>query len=232
MTAPPAVSRRRRAITHYWPKVKLLYEQAREFHRCDWMLGTSGNLSVKVSDDPLTIAVTASGRDKGSLTAHDIVLVNDRCELVGPRRTTRAPTAKPSAETAIHLALYRRLHDCGAVFHVHTLYATALTSRLPEGAGRHAFEVARLEMLKGFNIWEQHPSVTLPVFPNWLDIDRLSRDIDTYVTRPPRVPALLIAHHGLTAWGRDAAEAEKHTELTEFICRYLWTIDAQPVVRH
>ena len=212
----------------YWPKVKLLCEQARRFYARDWMLGTSGNLSVKVSDTPLTVAVTASGRDKGRLTAHDIVLVNDRCEPAADGGARRAAVAKPSAETAIHLALYRQFPDCGAVFHVHTLYSTVLTSRLPEGVGLHQLTVERLEMLKGFNLWTQDPKATLPVFPNWLDVGRVANEVRAYFAQPRPIPAFLVAHHGLTTWGRDAAEAEKHTELVEFICRYLWTVGAQP----
>ena len=208
-------------------QAKRLGEQARKFYARDWMLGTSGNLSVKVSDDPLRVAVTASGKDKGSLTAQDIVLVNERGEPLA-RRAGRSPSAAPSAETAIHLALYRRFPDCGAVFHVHTMYSTILTSRLPEGAGLHHFRVERLEMLKGFNLWTQDPSVELPVFANWLDVGRITKDVRAYFARQQPLPAFLIAHHGLTAWGRDAAEAEKHTELAEFICRYLWTVGSQP----
>ena len=86
----------------------------------------------------------------------------------------------------------------------------------------------RLEMLKGFKWLMQDPSVTLPVFANWTDTGRIAQDVRAYFAQPRALPAFLIAHHGLTTWGRDAAEAEKHTELVEFICRYLWTVGAQP----
>ena len=37
-----------------------------------WMRGTSGNLSMTLGRDPLRLAVTASGRDKGELTSSDM----------------------------------------------------------------------------------------------------------------------------------------------------------------
>jgi hypothetical protein len=46
---------------------QLAAESAR-FASFGWMRGTSGNLSVVVGRDPLRLAVTASGHDKGELT--------------------------------------------------------------------------------------------------------------------------------------------------------------------
>jgi len=44
-----------------------LVEVATGFHRRGWMLGTSGNLSVVLEREPLRLAITASGLDKGAL---------------------------------------------------------------------------------------------------------------------------------------------------------------------
>jgi len=191
------------------------------------MCGTSGNLSVKVSNRPLHIAITASARDKARLTPREILLVDGQGQVLQPSHAA-ADGLKPSVETPLHLTLYELFPQCGAVFHVHTLYSTVLTSRLPEGAGHHHFRVERLEMLKGFNLWTQDPRVELPVFPNWLDVRRIANDARAYFARPRPMPAFLVAHHGLTAWGRDVAEAAKHVELLDFICHYLWTVGAAP----
>ena len=42
-----------------------------------WMRGTSGNLSVVLTRDPLRLAVTVSGLDKGELTSADVVVVDE-----------------------------------------------------------------------------------------------------------------------------------------------------------
>lgn len=53
-----------------------LADVKRELAQRDWFYGTSGNLSIKVSDDPITFLVTASGKDKRKETDEDFVLVN------------------------------------------------------------------------------------------------------------------------------------------------------------
>jgi methylthioribulose-1-phosphate dehydratase len=61
-----------------------------------WTPATSGNLSVRASDG---FWVTASGLDKGSLTREDLLSVD-------PDGNPRDPNRRPSAETALHTAIY------------------------------------------------------------------------------------------------------------------------------
>ena len=53
-----------------------LASEAARFAARGWMPGTAGNLSVTLRREPLRLAVTASGLDKGELTASDIVIVD------------------------------------------------------------------------------------------------------------------------------------------------------------
>src|SRR5262249_47075861 len=73
---------------------------SRGFWARGWALATSGNFSARTSDG--AVLVTASGLDKGDLTEEDLLLIGLDGAPVG-----RAG-ARPSAETALHLALYRR----------------------------------------------------------------------------------------------------------------------------
>src|SRR3954466_15649810 len=93
-----------------------LAAEAAYFASFGWMRGTSGNLSLVVSRDPLRLAVTASGLDKGSLTANDIVVVDE----TGKAISTDDGQPRPSAEAALH-ARVARLTGAGAVVHVHTV---------------------------------------------------------------------------------------------------------------
>jgi len=45
-----------------------LVAAARSFHARGWVLGTSGNLSAVVEREPLRLAISPSGVDKGELT--------------------------------------------------------------------------------------------------------------------------------------------------------------------
>ena len=55
---------------------KELAEVKAELAARDWFFATSGNLSIKVTDDPLTFLVTASGKDKRKQTDEDFLLVD------------------------------------------------------------------------------------------------------------------------------------------------------------
>ncbi|CAM5272037.1 Methylthioribulose-1-phosphate dehydratase [Streptomyces alboniger] len=102
----------------------VLAAEAARFASFGWMRGTSGNLSLVLSRDPLRLAVTASGRDKGELAPSDVVLTDGEGAAVGPGR--------PSAEAALHARVVR-LTGAGAVVHVHTVASVLMGSGPPRG---------------------------------------------------------------------------------------------------
>ena len=81
----------------------LAAESAR-FAGLGWMRGTSGNLSVTLRSDPLRLAVTASGRDKGLLRAEDVVVVDADGAAVPDQPR---PGQRPSAEAGLHARIAR-----------------------------------------------------------------------------------------------------------------------------
>lgn len=175
-------------------------------------MGTSGNLSARVSEHPeSTVVITASGRDKGALGHDDFVEVALDGAVIHAGRGL-----SPSAETSIHLAIYQAAPRCGAVLHVHTIASTLI--RPSEGVpGSVSFE--SLEMLKGWGLWEEGAQAELPVFENHADVGRIAEAVAAQLSIAARVPALVIAGHGLTAWGPTVADAHRHVEITEFLCR-------------
>jgi methylthioribose-1-phosphate isomerase len=192
---------------------------SRSLYQRGWMPGTSGNLSVRLPEG--LALVTASGRDKGELTAADTVLVDDRngvpLDPDGPRA---------SAETGIHAAVYRTT-DAGAVIHVHPPYATAIACRSGGGA---PLRLERFELLKGLGLAD--PSRTeLPVFRNWPEVPRIADEIAAHLAATPDAPpGLLIAGHGITTWGADLAQARNRLECLEAICQLL-VLGVEPTER-
>ena len=181
----------------------MLAAEAGRFAGFGWMRGTSGNLSVVLARDPLRLAVTASGKDKGSLTAADVVVVDRDGAAVdaqGPR---------PSAEAAFHAGIVERT-GAGAVVHVHTVAAVAAGARHPGG-----IELEGLEMLKGIGRKATGDVVRIPVLPNSQDMAELTSRFDAAFD--PTTPAVVIAGHGLYAWGDDALQARHHTEIVEWL---------------
>jgi methylthioribose-1-phosphate isomerase len=195
-----------------------LVDQSRDLYLRGWMPGTSGNLSVRLPGPSSRALITGSGLDKGALGPSDMVLVDTATgQAAGPA----GDGPRPSAETAVHIAVYRSVQDAGAVVHAHCPYSTALARRL--GAVGHLswLPLRDLELLKGLGLADPGHTA-LPVFPNWPDVARIAQDVAGHLTRHPSAPpALLIADHGITVWGSDLVQARNRLECVEAMCQLL-----------
>lgn len=79
--------------------------------------GTWGNISARVPGGDL-LAVTPSGRDYRTLGSDDIVVVDTAGRVVQGDLT-------PSSELPLHLAVYARRPELGAIVHTHSIFASA-----------------------------------------------------------------------------------------------------------
>ncbi|MBK0418125.1 methylthioribulose 1-phosphate dehydratase [Leucobacter sp. CSA1] len=187
--------------------------ESRRFSEYGWMRGTSGNLSVVVNRDPLLLAVTASGVEKSELTEHDVVLIDETGRAADP-----ADPRPPSAEAGLHSHIAART-GAGAVFHVHALDAVVAGHRWPEGV-----EFRDMEMLKGLGHRAHGTTIRIPVIPNHQDMRVEGECFDAeYLPATdlvPEVPAVIIANHGIHAWGADVAAARRHLEIAEWLLRF------------
>ena len=190
----------------------LLTEIALEAQRLaalGFMACTGGNLSVRVPDPTLTVAISVSGVDKGRLTASDFLLVG------ADGRPRPGETRKPSDETVLHVRLYEAT-GCGAVCHGHPTYAVVLSLSAKDHVRFHG-----IEMQKAFAGTTTHDCERLlPVVDNDQDMNRLSERV--LAARRPDVPAVLVRGHGVYAWGRTAKEASRHLETVEWLCRVVY----------
>jgi S-methyl-5-thioribose-1-phosphate isomerase/methylthioribulose-1-phosphate dehydratase len=189
----------------------------RELYARGWMEGTAGNLSVRLDGERALI--TASGRSKGSLGPADVV------EVRVPDSAAVSPgSARPSAETAIHTALYRAFPECGAVVHAHPPYCT-VASTVTDGA---ELVFRDLELIKGLAVADPSEA-RIPVFANWPDVARIGAEVEEYFTgsAPGVPPVLLISGHGATAWGPTLEIARNRLECLEGLCRLRHLITAE-----
>ncbi|HEX7349051.1 MAG TPA: methylthioribulose 1-phosphate dehydratase [Rhodanobacteraceae bacterium] len=171
-----------------------------------WTPATSSNFSLRIDRD--TVAITISGRDKGALTPADVMAV----ALDG---TPRDPALRPSAETALHLQIYRRLPKVGAVLHTHSHNQT-VASRLFATAG--AITLRGWELQKAIAGQTTHAdSIAIPVFPNSQAMPNIESRVDAWLDTGQPLYAYLIEGHGLYTWGRDMPEAKRHLEALEFL---------------
>jgi methylthioribulose-1-phosphate dehydratase len=174
--------------------------------------GTSGNLSIKLMEEPLLFLVTASGKDKTETTPEDFLIVDGEGKPAFPTRL------RPSAETLIHAGLYQKFGgDCGAVFHVHTLANNLISyMNLQEGY----VTIQGQELIKALNIWEEDAAIQIPVIYNYAHIPTLAEE--SVRAAKADVPAVLIANHGVTVWGKTAKDALRHLEALEFLFEFEW----------
>jgi methylthioribulose-1-phosphate dehydratase len=169
------------------------------------MRGTSGNLSVVLGRDPLRLAVTASGLDKGELTAGDHVEIDENGAPLGP--------GVPSAEAGLH-ARIAAVSGADAVVHVHALAPVLAAERWPDGV-----PLENLEMLKGFGRRAHDDLVIIPVVRNSQDMRVLG---DAFLrSYRPDTPAMIVARHGIYVWGADLRQARHRLECLEWLLRFI-----------
>jgi len=191
---------------------QVLAAVARLFYARGWMMGTAGNLSLRLADG--TFWITASGKLKGRLDLDDFLRVAPGGEILERGR----PEDRPSAETSLHDAIYRLFPAAGACFHVHSI-AGNVAARLAAG---DALRLPPLEMLKGLGVWDEEPQIDLPVFRNHAHVPRIADELSArFAAGAPQVPGFLIRDHGLTAWGPDADAALSHVELFEYLFGFI-----------
>jgi len=177
----------------------------RMFDSKGWAPATAGNYSVRLDDGQF--AITASGRHKGRLTEADVIVVDEGGQSL--EGTT------PSAETELHLALYRRFENVGAVLHSHSPGAVALTRALRDA---DEWTIEGHELLKVFpGISTHRTHVGIPIVENSQDMADIKRAIAPRLLATPTPPAYLIRDHGLYGWGRTIEEAERVVEAVEWL---------------
>ena len=184
-----------------------LTEIGRQCYARGWALGTSGNFSAVVSREPLRLAITVSGVDKGLLTDNEIVEIDEHGGVV-------SGSGRPSAEASLHLAV-ARARGAGAVLHTHSIWSTILSDTAAAGGG---LEIEGYEMLKGLGGVRTHDHREwLPVLDNTQDWASAVPRVESILKEHPDAHGFLIRKHGLYTWGRDLPDAKRQVEILEFL---------------
>ena len=214
-----------------------------EIYRRGWCDGTGGNFSCVLQHDPLRLLMAPSGVHKGRVQPNELIEVDGTGHVLSGQ-------GKASAETALHLAIVE-MCGAGAVLHTHSQAGTLLsqwalknteavraatgTATNPSSTDRSDsaaassgsdgpdghLELRDLEMLKGLEGITTHATaVQIPVLANDQNLPRLADRARPLLPAAPQ--GLLIAGHGLYAWGRDLSTAQRHLEILEFLLEQHW----------
>jgi methylthioribulose-1-phosphate dehydratase len=195
-------------------EIDALCATARWCYAKGWVPATSGNFSVRPSAAeasepvPQRVFITPSGLDKGTLTPADLLEVDFDGRAV-------AGSGKPSAETGLHLVLYRSRPAARAILHVHTVWNTLISGRF---AAQGQVSIQGYEILKGLSGVATHEHVErVPILANSQDYGKLCVELTVNLRRYEQAHGILLSRHGLYTWGESVAEARRHLEALEFL---------------
>ena len=184
-----------------------LCSTARWCYAQGWAPATSGNFSVR-DREAGRILITTSGLDKGTLTPDGLLEVDMLGRVLGGE-------GRPSAETALHLVLYRAHPEASAILHVHSVWNT-IVSGIHADAGHVA--IGGYELLKGLSGVTTHEHVErVPILKNSQNFAELSAQLAGALRDFPGAHGVLLSRHGLYTWGESVAEARRHLEALEFL---------------
>lgn len=181
---------------------------AKGFYARGWLMGTSGNLSAVVQREPLRLAMSPSGIDKGELTPDQVLSIDENAQIVS------AHGGKPSDESLLHIRIVKE-RGAGAVLHTHSVWNTILSDLYADKSG---VKIEGYEMLKGLQGVRTHVHAEwLPIIENSQDMPALADVIGRTLNEHKEAHGFLLRRHGLYSWGDTLAQAKRHIEILEFL---------------
>ncbi|NLW17298.1 MAG: class II aldolase/adducin family protein [Firmicutes bacterium] len=165
-----------------------LYEQG-------FAAANDGNISARLDEN--RIITTPTGVSKGELTPEMLVLVDTTGKVL-------AGEGRPSSELPLHLRVYTRRPDVGAVVHAHPPYATSFAV-----SGRPLNEPLIAEAIVHVGPVALAPYATPGT-------EEVPDSIEPYIMNHN---ALLLANHGALTLGPDIKTAQFRMESLEFYAK-------------
>ncbi|WP_337997572.1 3-oxo-tetronate 4-phosphate decarboxylase [Oleispirillum naphthae] len=174
--------------------------------------GSGGNLSVRLDDG--TFLTTPTNSCLGRLDAGRL----SRIRLDGALVSGDSPTK----ESAFHLALYRAKPDCGAVVHLHSTYAVALSCLLG---------LDEQDVIRPFTPYYVMKIAPLPLLPYFKPgSPKLAELLEA---KAPTAKCFLLANHGPVVTGKNLEDAVNVAEELEETARLVFLLhQGQGGVRH
>ena len=174
--------------------------------------GSGGNLSVRLADG--TFLMTPTNSCLGRLDADRL----SRICLDG----TLVAGDPPTKESAFHLALYRARPDCGAVVHLHSTYAVALSCLLG---------LDEQDVIRPFTPYYVMKIAPLPLLPYFKPGSPKLAELLEAKARTAK--CFLLSNHGPVVMGKNLEEAVNIAEELEETAKLVFLLrQGQGEVRH
>lgn len=164
-------------------------------HSCGYVAGMDGNLSVRLTRD--RILVTPTAMSKGMMRPSDMVIVDIEGSKLAGRRDV-------SSEIGMHLLIYRNRPDVGGIVHAHPPTATGFAA-----SGLALDRPLICELVVGLGC------VPLAKYGT----PGTSELADALEPLVPQYDAILMANHGVVAYGEDLQSAYMKMETVEHFAK-------------
>jgi len=167
-------------------------EVARHLHAHGWVANHDGNVTVR---DGARYLATPTATSKRLIGDRDVLELDPKGKVVGQGRVF--------GEIGLHLAVYHRRPDVGCVVHAHPPNATAISASRGNPIERPFIAEALVSL--GPRIpkvpYTQPGEPAVAALAPWCEL----------------VDAVLLANHGVIAWGADPEQALLRLELVEHL---------------
>jgi len=186
---------------------RLLCDIGKQVYAKGFVAANDGNLSLRLDSD--TILVTPANVSKGAMLPGEIAKIN----LSGKNLDQN----QPSSEVRLHLTIYKRCEEIGAIVHSHPPYATAWAI-----TGQSLTEPILPEVIMTIGqiplIGYESPST--------------QKLADRVADMAPKHSVLLLQNHGLVTVGKDLMDAFYKTERAEHVFRVITIARRLGEIRH
>lgn len=167
---------------------------AQHLHAAGWVANHDGNVTAR---DGQRYIATPTATSKRLIQERDLIEVDGKGAVIG--------SGKVFGEIGLHLCVYERRPDIGAVVHAHPPFATAIASS--RGNAIETPFIAEALVSLGPKIpkvaYAQPGAPAKEALAPWCEL----------------VDAVLLGNHGVIAWGKDCETALLRLELVEHLAK-------------
>ncbi|HEY0251649.1 MAG TPA: class II aldolase/adducin family protein [Kofleriaceae bacterium] len=169
-------------------------DASRQLHAAGWVANHDGNVTAR---DGQRFIATPTATSKRLIHEKDLIEVDAKGAVIG--------SGKVFGEIGLHLCVYERRHDIGAVIHAHPPFATAIASS--RGNPIETPFIAEAVVSLGAKIpklaYAQPGTAAKEALAPWCEL----------------VDAVILGNHGVLAWGVDVETALLRLELVEHLAK-------------
>lgn len=177
-------------------------ETSRYIHQVGWCANHDGNVSAR---DGNRFIATPTATSKRLVAEKDLIEVDGKGAVHG--------SGKVFGEIGLHLVIYERRPDIGAVVHAHPPYATAIAASRQNPIERPFIAEALVSL-----------GPVIPKLPYAQPGDPAKQALAPWCEL---VDVILLGNHGVLAWGKDCETALLRLELVEHLAKI--AIAAAPI---